>query len=200
MTQKLDPALKIEIDPETGAGTFPASTRNVPKPKRGGGPRNCAKRRDVALRVDEIIRLRVMGKTWPEVAAAVGYTKREAAIRVFRNYIQALPSDNARELRAIENARYDALTAKLWPACMQLNFEAIDRFLRISQHRRALNGIDLEPKIVLDNPMNDRPAESSSRVLELRSQLEELSFEETKELLAPILRLGLMGSPGRPRS
>jgi len=201
MTEKLDPALRIDVDPEADAGTLPALSSNVPKPRRGGGPRNPAKRRDVALRVDEIIRLRVMGKTWNEVAKAVGYTKREAAIRALRTYLQGLPAENARELRAIENERYDRLTEKLWPACMQLDYDAIDRALRISQHRRAMNGIDLEPKLLLDPPSNgDADAAADERLAELRKHLEGATFEEKQAVLAQLLRFRLLGAPPRPSS
>lgn len=197
MTEKLDPALRID-DP-TGEWS-PLQERKVPRPRRGGG-KNPERKRDVALRVDEIIRLRVMGVPWREVAVRVGYAQREAAQRALRNYYRDVPADNARELRAIENERYNELTRKLWPACMQLDFEAIDRFLRVSQARRQLNGIDLEPKFVLDQGANDGlPDESNSpRILELRSQLEALSFEEKQKLLAPLLRLGLMGPPASAR-
>lgn len=199
---KLDPAMLVESDPEPDAASLPPQSRNVPKPRRGGGPKNPARKRDVALRVDEIIRLRVMGKTWNEVAASIGYTRNEAAKRAFREYIQRIPAENAAELRAIENARYDALTAKLWPACMNLDYDAIDRFVRISQQRRALNGIDLEPKLVLDMAGNGLPQIGPSddeRVLALRTQLEQLEPGDREEALAALFRLRLVGSPASGR-
>lgn len=100
-------------------------------------------------RSKQALQLRKMGFTLDEIALQCGYQDKSGAFRAIKREIQAIPTEDAAELRTMELMRLDHLytvcykrmTAKenkdpLW---------AVDRLLAISKARVELLGIAVKP-------------------------------------------------------
>lgn len=100
-------------------------------------------------RAKQALQLRKMGFTLDEIALQCGYQDKSGAFRAIKREIQAIPTEDAAELRTMELMRLDHLytvcykrmTAKenkdpLW---------AVDRLLAISKARVELLGIAVKP-------------------------------------------------------
>lgn len=186
-------------EPEVHEGPPPARRRSptssiVPvKPKPGGSKRY--RRTTASTRGALILQFRLEGRTFPYIAEKLGYSEDTAARRAFKRFMAKKPAENAAELRAIESARYERLVEILWPMIEQANLDAIDRFLRVSAAMRQLNGLDLEPKLVIDAEVHvgdDRPGR------DLDERIKQLSPEAQFELYETFRRL--LGSTSSARS
>lgn len=97
----------------------------------------------------EAMSLRQAGLTWDQIGERLGIARDSARELVYRNLERA---DN-REVdaqRAIENARLDRAQAAIWTRVLNGEDKAIDTFLRISQRRARLNGLDAPQKLDLN--------------------------------------------------
>lgn len=122
----------------------------------------------VAERRSEAIKMRRDGVRYEDIAAALGYNSRGAAVQDVQRALATMVSEPAEELRALELQRLDAM----WQAALEvlvrehitvsngkvvtLNGEpikddgpvlnAIDRLLRIQERRAKLLGLDAPAK------------------------------------------------------
>jgi hypothetical protein len=94
----------------------------------------------------EATSLRLAGLTWEQIGDRLGMSDQGARSLVETNLERA----NQREvdmLRAIENQRLDKAMSAIWRDVLSGDLKAIDTFLKISQRRSRLNGLDAPQKI-----------------------------------------------------
>jgi FAD/FMN-containing dehydrogenase len=117
----------------------------MPRRESPTGPRRLA----AAERTRQAMALKKAGKTYEEIRRALGISKGAAVKAVQRGLaeIKDETSRDAEEHRAIESARLDTAQAAIWPQVMQGDLAAIDRFVRLSQRRAALLGLDAPTKV-----------------------------------------------------
>lgn len=95
------------------------------------------------------LELRRAGLSYREIAAKIGIGKSqaqrlvEAGLEQVRDEVDA----EARDLKAIELSRLDAMLSGLWPDARRGAHGAVDRVLRIMERRAKLLGLDAPLKM-----------------------------------------------------
>lgn len=125
---------------------------------------------DTATKDTLAARLRTSGMSYREIAAKLDYADESGAHRAVARALAAVPVEAVNELRAIECARLDELTARLWDvlntryplltAGVELVgsdgrpvadpapiLAVVDRLLRISERRAKLLGLDAPVRV-----------------------------------------------------
>ena len=100
--------------------------------------------------VDRKIRaleLRRAGKTFDEIAAALGYADRGGAYKAVETGLRETLRETATDLRTLELQRLDELTAAFWPMALSGDAHAADRVLAMMKRRADLLGLDAPTKI-----------------------------------------------------
>lgn len=108
-----------------------------------------ARRVKAAERTRQAIALKKAGLSLEAIGQRLGISKAAAGKALHRGLaeLRAETLVDAEELRAIEAARLDQAQAAIWPRVLQGNDGAIDRFVRLSQRRAALLGLDAPTKV-----------------------------------------------------
>ena len=77
------------------------------------------------------VQLLIEGKSYDQIARAVGYSHRGSAHHAVATALAAREVEAVDELRALEQVRLDLLQWSLWPRAMEGDIAAIDVVLRI---------------------------------------------------------------------
>lgn len=125
---------------------------------------------DTAERDSLAARLRTTGMSYREIARQLDYSDESGAYKAVSRALKAIPAEDVAELRAVECARLDALTQRLWgvlntkyPVDMATGRQVVDqndkpiedpapllavadRLLRISVQRSRLLGLEQQQK------------------------------------------------------
>jgi hypothetical protein len=119
---------------------------------------------EVLQRRTTAVHLRRAGLTYSEIADRLGYSHASGA----RMAVMALLRENAveetDEMRLIENARLDAWTAALTPACTKGDPRAIDTAVRVAARRARLNGLDRPLAIAVTPAVRSDAVEALERL------------------------------------
>jgi hypothetical protein len=91
-----------------------------------------------ACRAVEMVR---EGKTYDQIARAVGFANRGTAHRVVTRALAGRLIDGIDDLRHIELARLDALQAALWPRVEKGEVRAVNSVMRIIDRRCRILGL-----------------------------------------------------------
>lgn len=98
----------------------------------------------------EAIRLRTEGYSYDEIAQALGYANRGGAYKAVERGLQRWMREADDELRALELARLDVITKRLWPVIEGANpntmLRAVEQYMRVSERRAKLAGLDAPEK------------------------------------------------------
>ena len=97
-----------------------------------------------AERSKEAVALRLQGRTYDEIAAALG-CGHGTAYRAVAGHLAATRAEageTAQELREVELQRLDRLLAVVGPMAEGGDLQAVDRVLRIQERRSAYLGLD----------------------------------------------------------
>lgn len=94
-----------------------------------------------AARRTRALSLRLAGMTWQVIADQLGVTVSTAQ-GIVRESLRNGENRNVEEMRATENARLDRAQSAIWGRVLQGDDKAVNTFLRISQQRAALNGLN----------------------------------------------------------
>jgi hypothetical protein len=100
-----------------------------------------ARRAEASWKAARAVELVREGKTYDQVARAVGYANRGTAHRVVTKALAERLVDGIDDLRSIEVARLDALQAALWPRVEKGEVRAINSVLRLIDRRCRLYGL-----------------------------------------------------------
>ncbi len=88
------------------------------------------------------LELLAKGLSYDEIARQVGFTNRGCAHRAVAKALAERQVEDIDALRAMENARLDALQAALWDQAMAGDCRATTAILRIIDYRIRLLGLD----------------------------------------------------------
>jgi hypothetical protein len=117
------------------------------------------------------LELAAEGKTYSEIAVALGYADKSGARKLVQRALTARADPSAAQLRVIEGVRLDMLLRAVWPQAMKGETESVREALRISERRARLFGLDA-------------PAEAHHRV-DVRRQDEQI--QRIKALAAELV-------------
>ena len=138
--------------------------------RRGcGTPPGARARRIAALprrlrareRFGEALALRLQGVTWRDVARRVGLRSASNVCEGVQRLLREQVHDDIEHLRALENARPDALQAAVWAQATAGDLDAIATVLGIMKRRATLNALDVPPpnparEAVIDQQVTER--------------------------------------------
>lgn len=152
-----------------GRGKYPKRPPQDPSAWEGrdGGSH---RRLDTALRRREALAMRQRGKSYQEIADALGYSSRSAASTDINKMIKELPQENAHHLRKIEVERMDQLLDAMWDKAMKGDGWAVDRCLKIMERRAKLLGLDA-PIVTKVEMVTEDVIDKQIRELERQQQL-----------------------------
>lgn len=106
-----------------------------------------ARQRNEARRV-EAMNLRLAGFSYESIAERMGVSESAVHALIGRTLEKAV-NYSVDQLREVENARLDRAQAAIWTRVLSGDEKAIDSFLRISQRRARLNGLDAPQQVNL---------------------------------------------------
>lgn len=95
----------------------------------------------------EALKLRTEGKSFPEIAQALGFSGPSGAFQAVETALRATLREPAAELRTLEVERLDELLKGLWATATAGDTTAVDRVLKIMERRAKLLGLDAPSKI-----------------------------------------------------
>lgn len=97
----------------------------------------------------EALSLRLAGISYEQIADRLGNISPQGVQDMIKRSLERVESRNVQEMRDIENARLDRAQAAIWDKVIKGELGAIDRFVRISQHRARINGLNAPTKVEL---------------------------------------------------
>lgn len=110
------------------------------------------------------LELRKAGKSFPAIAAALGYKGPAGAYRAVMSAIKRTMQEPADEVRKMELERLDALWEKTWKWAIELDEpKAVDRALKLMERRAKYLGLDA-PVTVNHNFIKARAQEVADRL------------------------------------
>jgi hypothetical protein len=178
-----------------------------PEPIEPPVPGSLGNRPDLALarakRCEQAIRMHLAGLTYKEIADTLGYSNSKAAHRAVWAYIERqAPKENVQQMRMLEGRRYDQMTALLWSKVTKDSppgelLPILDRVLRLSQARRQLWGLDLQPQLVIA-PNGNGDAEFNPERIAWREGFNRLPVEERQDLYRRLLAVPVEAVEIRP--
>lgn len=115
---------------------------DTPEPHRARNAEMYQARRTKALS------LRLAGMAWSTIADQIGVSTSTARV-IVKDALREGENQNLEEMRAQENARLDRVQAGIWGKVIQGDLKAIGVFLRISQQRAQLNGLNAPTRVDL---------------------------------------------------
>ena len=101
----------------------------------------------VFQRQQEALELRGRGKSYDEIAVALGYKSRSSAFKSVKSAMTKLGRESVAELRTLEDRRLDDLQDAIWPMAMKGKPGSVRAALAVSESRRRLWGVDAPSKI-----------------------------------------------------
>jgi transposase len=117
---------------------------------------------DRARRV-EALSLRLAGFSLEQIA-----DRMELSISGVRDLVnrtlERAENTGVEEMRDIENARLDRAQAAIWDKVLRGEEKAVDTFLRISQRRARLNGLDMPTKVDLTMSIKQEMEQALARL------------------------------------
>jgi hypothetical protein len=100
-----------------------------------------ARKAEASIKACRAVELVRQGKTYDQVARAVGFANRGTAHRVVSKALSERLIEGIDDLREIELARLDALQAALWPRVEKGEVRAINSVVRIIDRRCRTLGL-----------------------------------------------------------
>lgn len=99
------------------------------------------------LRQADAARLRVAGMTYGQIARELGYANESAAYNAVKGALRRVTVPAVEELRLIEGERLDLAQQAIWERVLQGELEALRAFLKLSERRARLFGLDQQPTV-----------------------------------------------------
>jgi hypothetical protein len=106
----------------------------------------------IAEKEANVFSLRMAGASFQAIADRVGYSGPSGAYAAFQNALRRLVVENPDEARLMELVRLDAVQIETFRMAQQGQLSAVDRYLKISEARRKLTGLDAPQKIDVETP------------------------------------------------
>ena len=128
-------------------------------------PKNIASCEKQALALE----MRREGRTYGEIAQVIGCSKT-MAFKHISAALKAIVQPGVEALRELENERYDVALRAIWPKVASGDLDSLHAFIRLSQRRCALLGLDMPVKVAntdsqgRDNPFMEISAEGLRQI------------------------------------
>lgn len=120
---------------------------------QGGSPDGLSPRRiSAAQRQAQALQLRISGATLEAIAKALGYSHHSGAQKAIQTALKKTLQEPAQEMRKLESLRLDTATLAISQQVRAGNFGAVDRWVRLSERRSKLLGLDKPIKVAPTNP------------------------------------------------
>lgn len=87
------------------------------------------------------LQLRLAGRTYDEIAQAIGWKNRSAAFKAVATAMKNTLREPSDQLRNMETDRIDKALSAIWPRVIKGDDKAIQTFLRLSEQRSKLLGL-----------------------------------------------------------
>ncbi len=97
-------------------------------------------------RRSEAVRLRTTGRTYQQIADALGYANRGTVQRIVAQALEAREAESVKLLRQVELDRLEALHEALWPQAMQGDVPSVLAVLRVIDQQARLLGLAEPPR------------------------------------------------------
>ena len=94
------------------------------------------------VRQQQAVDMRLEGKTFRQIAEALGYASDGAAYNAVRHLLEKATVERADELRRVDGARLENLLGAIWARASAGDLDAIDSVLKILQQRARLFGLN----------------------------------------------------------
>jgi hypothetical protein len=119
---------------------------SVAERKRGGPTGN---RAESAIKRAKIIEMRMAGASLERIGEEIGLSHEGVRYHQQAWLAEQTPSaEQTEELRQLQAAQIDALTAKLWPMLATEDYLAVnDRIVKLMDRKARLMGLDLERNV-----------------------------------------------------
>lgn len=111
-----------------------------------GSPTKRKQEQVQSARRTEAVSLRLAGLTYEQIGERLKIGAVQAR-RLVQSTLNNAENNVAQDMRDLENARLDRAQAVIWSKVLQGDIKSIDVFLRISNARRKLNGLDAPAKV-----------------------------------------------------
>lgn len=134
------------------------------------GVRNSSQ--EVRDREAEVVRLRRKGKTFDEIATAVGFTNKGTAYATWKNANARLIVEDVEEIRKMEGERLDTAQAAIWDDVLAGEIPAINTLLRLMERRSKLFGLDSPVRVQAEVTKMESGANIDDEVARLAALLE----------------------------
>lgn len=102
---------------------------------------------NAAERQKQVLELRKAGFDFRRIAEATGYSGPSGAYKAYRTALKAIYREPAIEALELELTRLDDAQAAIWPAVRRGDLQAINTFLRISERRAKVTGIEAPQRV-----------------------------------------------------
>lgn len=96
----------------------------------------------------QALSLRLSGLSYEDIAKHLSISSVKAH-QLVNETLERAENQSVDQMRELENSRLDRAQAAIWSSVLQGDLKAIDRFLRISQQRSKINGLEAPKKIDL---------------------------------------------------
>lgn len=133
----------------------------------------------------QALKLRLAGVSYEDIARTVGYKGPSGAYQAVKAAMKKTLQEPADDLRKIEVARLDEALRAIWPKVKKGDLLAIDRYLKISDRRAKLLGIDARAELQLSGEIR------VDNIEEIRAK----RWEQVKDQLSEILGLNASDTP-----
>lgn len=97
----------------------------------------------------QALKMRQAGASYEDIARVLGYKSASGAYSAIKAGLKKTLQEPAEELRFLELSRLDEALKAIWPEVRKGSLFAIDRFLKISERRSRLLGLDAKTEISL---------------------------------------------------
>lgn len=100
----------------------------------------------------QALELRKTGMSYRRIAEAMGLCNRQKAERIIKRALKNVVTPGVEALRTLENERYDEAMVAIWPRVQKGDLESLHGFLRLSERRCRLLGLDAPAKLAPTTP------------------------------------------------
>lgn len=137
-----------------------AATPQVPAHDERGTPGHDLAR--AAARRAQAVRMRLAGFTYEQIAEETGYADKSAARHAVLRALDQYEHTQVTELKAVENAALNRAQVAIWPKVLEGDIKAVLAFIRISQRRARMNGLDAPQQVAITSPTRMELADAIS--------------------------------------
>jgi hypothetical protein len=127
----------------------------------------------------QALKLRQAGTSYEDIAKALGYKGPSGAYQAVKSAMKKTLQEPADELRKLEASRLDEALRAIWPQVKKGNLLAIDRYIKISERRAKIMGMEAKSQVEISGAvkLEDLDGVRAKRWEAVRDQLKDILGE-----------------------